>query len=97
MKQLLVIDYNASTDWYSKFRGKTLSSTGEGITVEQAGWEDIVLIGNSERGGPVIFLKASKDNTLKQQQKDREICPDFLLIRNFPCTFVLRLRLTYIV
>jgi glutathione synthase/RimK-type ligase-like ATP-grasp enzyme len=83
VKNLLVIDYNASTNWYSKFKGIKLNN-GEDIKVEQAGWEDIVLIGNSSNKSPIVFLKKANDDTLREQQREREFAPDFLLIRNFP-------------
>ncbi len=84
VKNLLVIDYNSSNDWYSKFRGKVLRS-GEAIRVEQAGWQDIVLVCNSSLGAPIITLKPPlNDDTLRCQQTEREFRPDFLLIRNFP-------------
>jgi len=83
VKNLLVIDYNSSNDWYSKFRGKTLRS-GESIKVEQAGWQDIVIVSNSDHG-PLVTLKPPlNDDTLRCQQHERDFVPDFLLIRNFP-------------
>jgi hypothetical protein len=79
---LLVIDYNSSTDWYSKFRGHK-TPNGNDIKVEQAGWAQICLVGNSECG-PILQLRPNDDGVLRQQNHEREFIPDFVLIRNFP-------------
>jgi hypothetical protein len=79
---LLVIDYNTSTDWYTKFKG-CKTPNGKTIKVEQAGWSQICLVSNSERG-PILQLHANDDGVLRQQRSDRDFIPDFILVRNFP-------------
>ena len=81
---LLVIDYNQSdqSNWYKLFANKT-TKQGKKIKVEQAGWEEIKLVSNSEYG-PILELKAKNDSMFSQQSKDRDFKPDFVLVRNFP-------------
>ncbi|KAL0479259.1 hypothetical protein AKO1_008087 [Acrasis kona] len=81
VRNLLVIDYNSSTDWYSRFRS-VATADGGSIKVEQAGWQHIAMVGNSSKG-PLLLLRGNSDGLL-QQTKDRHFIPDFLLIRNFP-------------
>jgi len=77
----LVVDY--STNWYSIFKGTTLSN-GEIIKVEQAEWSDIDVEFSSTKGA-VVFLKASLNPLpFSTQKEERIIQPDFMLIRNFP-------------
>ncbi|KAF0978277.1 hypothetical protein FDP41_002792 [Naegleria fowleri] len=81
---LLIIDYNQSekSNWYKLFSNHT-TKKGQKIHVEQAGWEEIKLVANSEYG-PMLELKGKNDSIFKQQRQDRTLIPHFVLVRNFP-------------
>lgn len=87
VKNLLVIDYG-TTDWYSVFRGCTISTgeepESESIRVEQCGWQDLTLISSSETGAHCLLRGSGPEAIFPQQKSDRLFRPDFVLVRNFP-------------
>ncbi len=79
-KTLLCLDY--TTDWYARFRG---AKVGEyAIKVEQAEWKDIQVEACSDSRTRVAIKKAEEPLPFSTQKTDREVSPDFVLIRNFP-------------
>ncbi|ELP87824.1 hypothetical protein EIN_273510, partial [Entamoeba invadens IP1] len=84
MKILLCIDFN--TNWYEVFGRHTLLTSGEEVKVEQTEWKNITLkiVNNTAH----VHIKASENPfPFSTQDKERDIIPDFLLLRNFPTDF----------
>jgi len=79
-KTLLCID--GGVDWYAKFKNQKLNN-GSDLKVEVAQWKSVHVESSTDGNLKVLLLRA-EDPIASAQKEDREITPDFLLIRNFP-------------
>eukprot|EP01084_Bolivina_argentea_P117119 208028_1 len=82
-KIILIIDFQ--TNWYNQFKTAALSD-GTPLQIEQTLWPYIDLEASSNPNEKLIvdLQPNSSPIAFTSQCKARKICPDFVLIRNFP-------------
>ena len=79
---VLVVDQNASNNWYKAFRGR--QADGRAIRVEQTAWQNVLSCVGNCGGGVTMDVEPTPNAAFGTSMgQSRSFSPDICLVRNF--------------